>query len=208
MRTMKKLLVVVVFTFSISAVFGQRFEGGLLGGFNASQVKGDLYNGYHKPGVLVGGYVRTDIAPAVFVAMELKYSQKGSRKKYDPKKPEESIYIMRLGYIDMPVLAGFRTSDKISVIAGTSIGYMIHGTEYDNYGKFVVEDQNAFNDFDLQAFGGFQFDLLDNLKLDLRMAYSLLPIRGLPGANATNYYWLNNQFNNVLSLAIYYRLDR
>lgn len=205
---LKKIIVPILFLLLVQAASAQRFQGGILAGFNASQVEGDNFKGYHKPGVLAGFYVQTDLAPAVFGGMEIKYSQKGSRKKIKPKDPEPEKYIMRLGYVDIPVFVGFRTSDRSSVIAGASAGYLVHAAEFDEYGQFVEEDQNAFNSFDLQPFFGFQFDMLDKVKLDLRIALSVLPIRGQPGDNATNYYWLNNQFNNVISLALYYHLDR
>lgn len=197
------LLLLVLLSRLVSA---QRFEGGILAGFNASQVKGDKFNGYHKPGILAGFFVQTDIVPAVFAGMEIKYSQKGSRKRIKPKDPDPKKYIMRLGYVDLPLFAGFRTSDRATVLAGVSAGYLIHGKEFDEYGEFAPEDQHPFNNLDLQPFIGFQFDMLDRLKLDLRLAHSVLPVRGQPGEDATNYYWLNNQFNNVISLTLYYRL--
>ena len=186
---------------------GQRFEGGLLAGFNATQVEGDNFKGYHKPGILAGFFVQTEIIPAIFTGMEIKYSQKGSRKKINPKDPDPEKYIMRLGYVDLPVYAGFRTSNSGAVLAGVSVGYLIHAKEYDEYGEFAVEDQHDFNNFDLQPFVGFQFDMLDRVSLDLRFALSVMPIRGQPGAESTSYYWLNNQFNNVISLALNYWLD-
>lgn len=204
----KKTLISVLLVFITGFVFGQRFEGGILAGFNASQVEGDNLTGYHKPGILAGAYVQTDIAPAVFTGMEIKFSQKGSRKKIKPKDPDPQKYIMRLNYVDVPLFIGFRANERGTVLGGVSLGYLISGKEFDEYGEFVEEDRNEFNSFDLQPFIGFQFDLLDNIKLDLRGALSVLPIREHPGEDATTSYWLNNQFNNVISLALYYRLDR
>ncbi|QGY43783.1 outer membrane beta-barrel protein [Maribellus comscasis] len=204
----RRLLLPALFILIVNMALAQRFQGGILAGYNATQVEGDSYKGYHKPGILAGAFVQTDIAPAVFAGLEIKYSQKGARNRINPKDEEPDKYIMRLGYIDIPVFVGFRASDRSAVVGGISAGYLVHAKEFDEYGEFVREDQNAFNDFDLQPFVGFQFDMLDRLKLDLRIAYSVLPIRGLPGEDATNYYWLNNQFNNVISLAFYYRLDR
>jgi len=203
----QKLLLSALFVLLVNVVVAQRFEGGILAGYNATQVEGDSYKGYNKPGILAGAFVQTDVAPAVFAGMEIKYSQKGARNRIR-KGEEPDKYIMRLGYIDLPVFVGFRTSSNSAVVGGVSAGYLVHAKEIDEYGEFVKEDQNAFRTFDLQPFVGFQFDMLDRLKLDLRLAYSVLPIRGLPGEDATNYYWLNNQFNNVISLALYYRLDR
>jgi hypothetical protein len=204
---MKKIFALILFSFLITGVHAQRFEGGLLGGYNASQIDGDIYRGYNKPGVVAGAFVQTDIAPAIFVGMEIKYAQKGSRNRIDPKDPEPKKYIMRLGYAEVPVFIGFRANDRSSIVGGISAGYLIHAKEYNENGAFVKEDQHPFKSFDIEPFLGFQFDLLDNLKLDLRFAYSIIPIRGQPGENATTIYWLNNQFNNVISLAIYYRIN-
>lgn len=199
-----KLLTSAVFILLSGITFAQRFDGGAIVGFNASQVEGDTYKGYHKPGAVVGFYVETDIAPAIFAAFEIKYAQKGARKKITTRDPEK--YIMRLNYVEIPVYLAFRTNDRGAILAGVSPGYLISGKEFDNYGEFQTEDQNKFNAFDLEPFIGFQFDFLDYLKADLRMGLSVLPIRGKP-VN-TNYYWQNNQFNNVITLALYYQISR
>lgn len=200
----KRLFVPLLFIFIWNVADAQRFDGGILLGFNATQVEGDTYRGYNKPGALAGFYVQADVAPAIFAAMEIKYSQKGARKKETIKSPEK--YIMRLDYIEIPFYMAFRTNDRGSVVAGISTGFLLNSQEFDNYGEFPIEDQNTFNEIDLQPFVGFQFDFLDNLKADLRFAFSVLPIRGQPGE--TNYYWHNNQFNNVISLAAYYQIGR
>jgi hypothetical protein len=204
---MKKIFTLIMFLLLITGIYAQRFEGGLLGGYNATQVDGDIYRGFNKPGIIAGAFVQTDIAPAIFVGMELKYAQKGSRNKVDPKKTVPEKYIMRLGYVEVPLFIGFRANERGSVVGGISAGYLIHAKEYNENGVFVEQDQHPFNNLDLQPFLGFQFDMLDNLKFDLRFAYSVLPIRDQPGENATTIYWLNNQFNNVISLAIYYRIN-
>ncbi len=202
---MKKtgLLTFVIFTITFNA-WSQRFEGGILGGFNGSQVDGDTYKGYNKPGILAGIWVQTDFAPAVFAGMELKFSQKGARNRINPKDPKK--YIMRLNYVDLPVFIGFRTNDYISVVGGISTGYLISSAEYNEDGKFPPEDQKPFNNFDLQPFVGFQFNFLEKLTLDLRLAYSILPVRGKPDNDL--WYWRQNQFNNVISTALYYRIGR
>lgn len=200
----KNLLILTFFFFVANMAFAQRFDGGALAGFNASQVEGDTFKGYHKPGVVAGFYVETDVAPAIFAAFEIKYSQKGARKKETTNDPTK--YIMRLNYIDIPIYMAFRTSENSAIIGGVSTGFLISAKEMDNYGEFPPEDQNAFNTIDLQPLVGFQFDFMENFKLDLRFALSVLPVRGKP--SGTNYYWQNNQFNNVITLALYYQIGR
>ena len=206
----KRLFLPILFLMSFNVAMSQRFDAGILAGFNATQVSNAQLNGmpikgFHKPGGIAGIYVETDLAPAVFAAMEIKYSQKGTRKKVSDKSPEK--YVMRLGYIDIPLYVAFRTNQRGSILAGISTGYLIHSEEIDDYGKLPPEDQHSFKSIDLQPFIGFQFDLFDKVKTDLRFAMSVLPIREQPG-DGTNYYWYNNQFSKVISLAAYYQLGR
>jgi len=187
--------------------FSQRFEGGVLGGLNASQVDGDTYSGYKKPGIVAGGYVQTNLSRTLFAGMELKFAQKGSRHVDSLAVDGQRKYIMRLNYAEMPIYLGIRTSEKVSLLAGLSTGYLISGTEYDIYGKFVQADQHPFNALDIEAMLGFRFKMTDRLSVDLRGAYSMVPIRGKYTGNSQLYYWRDNQFNNLLNTTILYRLD-
>jgi len=203
-----KQVYLILFLLGITSMlsYSQRFEGGVLGGLSASQVDGDTYTGYHKPGIVAGGYVQTNLSRMVFIGMELKFAQNGSRKNPDPKVPDDQTkYIMRLNYAEMPVYLGVRTSEKISLLAGLSPGYLISGTEYNNYGKFVEADQHPFNALDVEGMLGFRFQLTDRLNIDLRGQYSLVPIRELPGDAL--WYWRDSQFSNLLTTTILYRLD-
>jgi hypothetical protein len=200
----KILLTVFTVIFITNGISAQRFDAGLIAGFNGTQVEGDAFKGYNKAGILAGVFVQTDIAPAIVAGLEIKYSQKGSRKRINPKNPEPDVYLMRLGYIDIPFFMAFRTNDRSMIIGGIAPGILIHSKEFDEYGEFPPENQNAFKSFDLQPFLGFQFDFLERASVDLRFALSVIPIRNKPGDS--NYYWLNHQFNNVISLALYYNL--
>ena len=103
----RKILFSALMLFMVQWAAAQRFDGGLIAGFNATQVEGDAFKGYNKPGVLAGFFVQTDVAPAIFAGMEIKYSQKGSRKRIKQNDPDPEKYIMRLGYIDLPLFVGF-----------------------------------------------------------------------------------------------------
>lgn len=198
-------LLIILMIFTGTAVFSQRFEGGVLGGLNASQVDGDSYSGYNKPGIVGGVYVITDLSPTLYSGMEIKFAQKGSRKNPNFKTEDQIKYIMRLNYIDLPLYLGARTSERTSILAGISAGYLFSGKEFNNYGELPEEDRHPFNDFDIQGFLGFRFQMTDRLSVDLRGAYSLLPIREQPGEVLS--YWLDSQFSNLLSTTILYRLD-
>jgi hypothetical protein len=203
---MKRLTVIfflIIFAGTIG--FSQNFEGGVMGGLNASQVDGDSYNGYKKPGIVAGGYVIANLSRTLFAGMELKFAQKGSRNIDSLATHGQIKYIMRLNYAELPVYLGIRTGERISFLVGLSPGYLISGNEYNDYGKFVAQDQHPFNAFDLEALVGFRFKISNRIFVDLRGAYSLLPIRKQQGVPL--YYWKSSQFNNLLNTSILYRLD-
>jgi len=203
-----KHICLILFLLGITSMhsYSQGFEGGVLAGLNASQVDGDTYSGYNKPGIVAGGFVQTNLSRMIFTGMELKFTQKGSRKNPDPKAIDyQPSYLMRLSYAEIPLYLGVRTSEKISVLAGLSAGYLIRGTEYYDNEKLDEPVKHPFNVIDVQGFLGFRFKLSNRLFIDLRGAYSLLPIRAKPG-NST-IYWDDSQFSNLLATTILYRLD-
>lgn len=203
---MKRVTVLIfLIVFAGTAGFAQKFEGGVLGGLNASQVDGDTYSGYKKPGIVAGGYVIANLSRNLFAGMELKFAQKGSRNIDSLAINDQIKYVMRLNYIDIPVYLGIRTNDRISVLLGLSPGFLISGNEYNDYGIFVEQDRHPFNEFDLEVLLGFRFKFSNRLSVDLRGAYSVLPIRDKPGIILS--YWKKSQFNNLLSTTILYRLD-
>lgn len=202
---MKRIFIVLGFLLMANFVIAQRFDAGLIAGFNGTQVEGDNLKGYHKAGILAGIFVQTDIAPAIVAGMEIKYSQKGSRRPFNPKQPDIDKYVMRLGYIDIPLFMAFRTNDKSMIVGGIAPGILIHSKELNSDGEIPEPDRQDFNTFDLQPFVGFQFDFLEHASVDLRFALSVIPSSD---KSETNYYFHNGLFNNVISLALYYRLGR
>jgi opacity protein-like surface antigen len=204
---MKQVLFIIfaLTLFSLGS-YAQRFEGGILGGLNGTQVDGDSYKGYHKAGLVLGAYAQTDLSRNLFAAMEMKFAQKGSRNIDSTAAYGQIKYIMRLNYAELPVYLGIRTTDKTSIIVGASFGYLISGKEFNDYGEFPPEDQHPFNAFDLEAMLGFRFQITDRLFVDVRGAYSVIPIRQKID-DADLYYWRDNQFNNVLNTTVLYRID-
>ena len=201
---MKRLTVLIfLIVFAGSTGFAQKFEGGVLGGLNASQVDGDTYSGYKKPGIVAGGYVLTNLSRNLFAGMELKFAQKGSRNIDSLAINDQIKYVMRLNYIDIPVYLGIRTNDKTSSLLGLSPGFLISGVEINDYGKFPPQDQHPFNSFDLEALLGFRFKFTNRLSIDLRGAYSVLPIRNKPGIILS--YWKRSQFNNLQTNLTHHR---
>jgi opacity protein-like surface antigen len=202
----KALIIVFVIALASLSSFAQRFQGGILGGLNGTQVDGDSYKGYHKAGLVLGAYAQTDISRNLYASMEMKFAQKGSRNVDSTAAYGQIKYIMRLNYAEMPLYLGIRIGEKTSIITGATFGYLISGKEFNDNGEFPPEDQHPFNAFDLEAMLGFRFQITDRLFVDVRGEYSVIPIREKI-EDADLYYWRDNQFNNVLNTTLLYRLD-
>ncbi|MGE5426729.1 MAG: outer membrane beta-barrel protein [Methylococcaceae bacterium] len=201
---MKYLYLLILLTIvTATNAFSQRFEGGLLGGLNASQVDGDTYSGYNKPGIVAGAYVINNFSERLFAGMEIKYAQKGSRKNPNYKTGDQDRSVIRLNYIDLPVYLGIHTGEKTAVLSGLSAGYLVHSSVDINFGSFQTEP--SFKEFDIQGMLGFRFQLTNRLSVDLRGAYSVLPISNQTISELN--YWATNQFNNLISTTVLYRLD-
>src|SRR5689334_21238513 len=83
--------------------YAQNFHAGLLAGISTSQVDGDNLAGYHKVGIKGGVFVNRQLSEKFALQLEIEFLQKGSRKPVDTI--ENTFFLMRLNYIDVPLLA-------------------------------------------------------------------------------------------------------
>jgi len=79
-------VLIILLVFVGMTAYSQSFQGGVLAGLNASQVDGDSYSGYHKPGIVAGAYVLTNLSRTVFSGMEIKFAQKAAARTRIPRQ--------------------------------------------------------------------------------------------------------------------------
>ena len=137
---------VLLFLSGTFSLFGQHFKGGLLLGFNASQVDGDTYSGYDKFGLMGGVYVYTPISSMFDVQMEIKYMGKGARKRTSGE--DLTQYRSNLNYIEIPILLRFNTKSKIGVEGGLGFGYLFSYSVEDEYGELPSSAFPKFKQFE------------------------------------------------------------
>ncbi len=120
----KKYFSLLIFLILIATVsVAQEFHGGVMAGLAGSQVAGDNYSGFKKAGIFVGGYVNLDIGSVSALQFELTYFQKGSRENPTEKNGYQS-YLVRLNYIEMPVLYQYKAG-RFIIEAGPSLGFLM-----------------------------------------------------------------------------------
>lgn len=207
---MKNALSIIALLIISSFVNAQNFYGGILGGFNSTQLDGDALHGYHKMGLISGLWIQTDANEQQFWGAELKYSEKGSRKNPTRVNPDKFIY--RANYVDLPVYGGFKYNSAVSFVYGFSFNYLANA----NASSFLVTDIEGFrhliDNWELAALVGAKINFENIIQqswakkfiLDLRFNYSLLSIYDSSNPNVFNRRGL---YNNVVSTALYYRID-
>ena len=121
---MKKIALLILICIPFAGLT-QKFNGGVLAGGLVSQVDGDTWVGYHKFGFLAGAFVRLEISPRSSFQMEMEYIQKGSRHNVDSNNFSDQPYLLRLHYLEIPVLYQFSFGKRFSVEAGPALS-LIH----------------------------------------------------------------------------------
>lgn len=211
---MKKIFILLALTFSfIVTVNSQNFFGGLIAGGITSQVEGDQRGGFNKLGFTAGAFAGLPINKNFSVHLELKYIQKGSRSNNVEAFPDGDPYLLRLDYIDMPIV--FTTNFNMIRINGRGLHWLNVelGLSVDVLAKYKEEimgieniDYNPWRRVALNVLAGIRINITKDCQIGLRTINSITSIRkNVVTGNVIRFnQW--GEFNDVLQLAIFYRL--
>ncbi len=198
---MKNIILTISLISIINYCLAQKpdgFHAGFLGGLVASQVDGDNYAGYDRPGIQFGGFTNFMINEDWGGQVEIKYIQKGSKNQ----SQKHGIYFeLKFDYIEVPLLVNYQFDEKISFEGGFGVAYLIRALE-DKDGDGFLEPEPPFENYELNAIIGANYKFSDHFIVNAKYSYSILPIRPHPG-NQT-YYSDRGSYNNLLSVALYY----
>jgi hypothetical protein len=127
------------------------FDAGLIAGFNASQVDGDLYAGFYKIGLNSGATAHINFTEQWSLSFELLYSQKGAHS--NPVSGNPTIYNLVLHYAEIPVAMQFNDKNRLLFGAGLAYGRLLSVKEEIN--KIDNDNDAAFYSDELSYhFGG------------------------------------------------------
>jgi hypothetical protein len=177
-----------------------KFHSGFIAGISTSQVDGDQLAGYNKVGIKAGAFVNRNFSEHVCMQMELLFIQKGSRKPINTD--DNTYFIMRLNYIEVPLMFRYQLSKKIIGEAGPSFATLVSSEETDEVG--IIKSRPPFHKFDFDVNAGGYYLLSDNWSFNFRFSYSIVPIRPFDTAHPYAFFD-RGQFNNLLSMALCYR---
>ncbi len=196
-------LIILLLFLGINSI-AQQFHGGVMAGLVGSQVAGDTWSGYKKAGIFAGGYVNLDIGTVSALQLELTYFQKGSRENPTEKNGYQS-YLLRLNYIEMPILYQYKTG-RFTIEVGPSAGFLMG--YYESVNQEVISDQQYYVKparVTLQINLGFQFALTPKIGVDFRTNNSLLNIYSQKQSGDFRRFFDQGRYNDSLVLSMFYK---
>jgi len=200
------LFLFLIFFLRIDLI-AQRFDGGILAGGLISQVDGDDWKGYNKVGYLAGGFVHLELSPHSSLQLEMEYIQKGSRKPANFDSGDYKTYLLRLHYLEIPLLYQFTFLKRLSVEVGPAADILLGYSEQGDGQE--VPNRYPFRRVTLSGIVGVSGYITRHLKATIRFNYSLLSLRQ-PQPDRRPEAWRKvlfewGQYNNVLSLSVSYQ---
>ena len=197
---MRYLCLFLLLNFYSIIVNAQHFNAGVLVGLSTSQVDGDNLAGFNKAGIKVGGFVNRKLGERCSLAFELEFIQKGSRKPLN--QDDNTYYLMRLNYLEVPLLLNYQVGGKLKFEAGPSFAALISSYEEDQNGE--LKGAVEFNKFDYLINVGATYNISEHWFANARFSYSLGPIRKFTQGYVYSYY-KNGQYNQVLAFTLGYQ---
>ena len=196
-------LIILLLFLGINSI-AQQFHGGVMAGLVGSQVAGDTWSGYKKAGIFAGGYVNLDIGTVSALQLELTYFQKGSRENPTEKNGYQS-YLLRLNYIEMPILYQYKTG-RFTIEVGPSAGFLMG--YYESVNQEVISDRQYYVKparVTLQINLGFQFALTPKIGVDFRTNNSLLNIYSQKQSGDFRRFFDQGRYNDSLVISMFYK---
>ena len=92
-----------------SSAIDQTFRPVIYAGIVASQVDGDTYAGYSKPGFVLGAGINRQLSKLFEAEFGLTFIQKGARHNYgldsaSRNNPANPFFLSRLNYVEIPLV--------------------------------------------------------------------------------------------------------
>ena len=180
------------------------FRVGLVGAINTTQVSGDDLWGFNQFGAYGGLCVKAQINEKSAYQFHIAFSQKGSRRPPD-LNGNASTYILRLNYIDVPLIYSYRFQKnnflkQFHGEVGMVNSYLTNYSERNLLGN--VYPVRPFKKYEGSLLLGFGYWLKNGLFFSLRYVNSVLPIR--KHVSGATYYFNRGQYNTVVQFSINY----
>ena len=182
----------------------QRFKAEITAGVMGTQISGDELSGFNKAGIYAGLGVRLKLSDPASLGFRMLYFQKGSRMPLKNDGTDSAYYLLRLSYVEVPMMFRYQFTKKFYAEAGPSLGYLLKTYEEDENGPLNLKGRPFYN-FDFSGMFAMGFHVTNQIDIMMIYGQSLIPVRE-HGSQAT--YRLNKgQYNSELGFSLLLTLD-
>jgi len=198
---MKKLILAGILLLIVTLQpHAQSFNGGIKAGMVVSQIAGDGFSGFNKVGLNGGFFVQYHVKPAVSLQMELAYIQKGSAHNLNPDDPASINYLLRMNYIELPVLIQYHLNPLVFEV-GLSMDFLAGQMEEIN--NQPNDQGDAWRKLNVASVIGLQYRLNKKWSASIRSINSINSIRkeSVP-LNVRRYSKNYGAFNDVIAVSL------
>ncbi|HOW26190.1 MAG TPA: porin family protein [Bacteroidales bacterium] len=212
MMLLKKIWIItglsyILLHFSLIAD-AQVIKGAVIAGFNLSQVDGDEVYGFKKFGANVGVSAIVPFSDHWEVSIETLFSQKGSHQKPQREDSLTGEYLLKLNYLDIPVMVHFNDKDIVTFGLGFSYGRLTNVEEYEHGQRIETTTiEGPYSRSDINGIADIRFRIWQRLKFNIRYAYSLKKIRTREFTPPYVDPWTRDQYNNFWSFRMIYVIN-
>ncbi len=113
--------------------------------------------------------------------------------------------LMRLNYIDLPILVRYKINRPLTAQFGLGYGYLLYHYVENDYSTTAVAG-TPFNTHALNILAGITYAISSRFQVDFRANTSLIPVR--PHSSGASRWFNHGQYNDVLSLTLHYSLGQ
>ena len=191
------VLLTSLFVGFCSSLLAQNVGGGLLATGIASQIDGDSWGGYNKPGYTFGGFAWYDFNDRISLMPEISIGKRGSREVV------KGYGQVSLTMIDVPWLVRYRLFGKpeaqsLLLEAGPSANILLAAKS--GFGQLKRDLMPNFHRFNLSGSVGSTFFFNKGIAVFGRWTYALTNMNKF--ANVTRQYWRCHFISLGLKLAL------
>lgn len=168
-----KVLVITLTMLTAEEISAQNIGGGVIGGFNFTQITGDGEAGFRKIGLNTGLMGIIPIKNKWNIHLEMLYTQKGSRLVFSPV-----FQVLKYNYIEVPVYANFIDRGKYNFGAGITYAQLMEGK--------TASWMPTIEDWEVGILLNFYTKLSGKLNINFRYQTSFLRIADYVNQNGQN----------------------
>lgn len=209
---MKRIFLTVIAVLAIGSMNAQEIKYGVKAGLNISTFNGDVadFDVKSKAGFHIGALVEIKLTDKFSIQPELLYSMQGAKTEFsfsDEFSSASEKNDIKLGYLNIPIMAKYYVAPGFSVEAGPQIGFLLSakneytahyfiGEELSDSGERDIKDATKSVDFGFNFGAG--YDFTDNIFVQARYNLGLTST----SENAINEF---DPKNGVFQLSLGYK---